>query len=406
MNATKRATSLSRRTGPMAAAAVLVAGALAGCAQVAAAPAAPSPATASPASAISTRPTPAAEPLSCDDLIPKAQIVQALAAGQPSDDWVVLPVSAAAGSVTGAKAVEGAGGLSCSWKAGPPNSEAGVAALTVAILPDAADDWTGQMYGDGPTSDRRTFAGVSAAATCGDPGCGASAAVGSSWVRIDLTTGSREGGESAFAKETDDQVFADLTPAVETVFQAVQGASAEQLRFPDHIPADGTPADCRTYLTKADIAGALDVKDVRVTTNYQLTPALYSIAGAAAQRLGTSVCTIEDPRYSYPTELASITVAPEQSWAVDDLASNPAERGDLRVIELEGAVEGEHALSDCGSSANVCSVVFSLASTAIQVENTPHAVSVAEAIIAGRGEFLLCGSTASSGPQPTCDQPG
>ncbi|GAA2753589.1 hypothetical protein GCM10009869_26470 [Amnibacterium kyonggiense] len=313
--------------------------------------------------------------------MPKAEIVRALAAGQPADDWVVLPVSTVDGSITGQKALEGAGGLGCSWRAGPPNSETGIATLTVSILPGAANQWTGALYGDAPTEQRRTFAGISAAATCGDPGCGATAAVGSSWVRVDLLTGSREGGTSAFAKETDDQVFAGLKPAVETVFRTVQDASAAQLRFPDHVPADSA-APCTNYLTKVDLEGALKVQRTRVSTDFPPDPKVDSLFGAAELRLGDSVCVVEDARYSSATELASVTVGPEQAWAVDEIATDSAQRGDLRPIRLEGLASGERALSNCGSGSTPCTVLFTLGSTAIQIENTPRAVQVAEAILA------------------------
>ncbi|RIX27832.1 hypothetical protein [Amnibacterium setariae] len=313
----------------------------------------------------------------------KADIVRALAAGQPASDWVVIPTSTVDGSITGQKALEGAGGLGCSWRAGPPSSEAGVAELIVSVLPGAAKEWTGALYGDGPTDQRRTFAGISAAAACGDPGCGATAAVGSSWVRVDLMTGPREGASptSAFAKETDDEVFAGLTPAVESALRTVQGASAAQLRFPDHVPS-GQQAPCTNYLKKASLAEALGVKSTSIDTSFQPDPKVDSLFAAAELRIGDSVCDLTDPRYTPAPELARVTVAPEQGWAVDDIAAHSAQRGDLRPVALQGLASGERALSSCGSSGNECSVVFTLGSDAIQVANTPRANQVAEAILA------------------------
>jgi len=377
-----------RRWAGAAAVAVLVAGLFAACTSTRGAPADLSSSAASPASAVSSTPSasPSAALLSCDDLVPRTQIVQALAAGQPSDDWVVLPASRDAalsiGLITGDRAVEGAGGLACAWRAGPPNSETGEAVLSATILPGAADSWTGSLHGDAPTSDRRTFAGVSAAATCGDPGCGATAAVGSSWVRVDLITGSREGGESAFAKQTDDEVFAELTPAVESVFRAVQGADAAQLQFPNHLPTDGTPAGCRNYLGKVDLASALDVDDVRISTRYQPDPDLDSLFAAAELQLGTSVCSILSLDAGSAL-LADVTVAPGQAWAVDDAAETTADQGDFRPVQLEGAVSGERALSNCGASTNTCTLDFTLGSDAIEISDAAHPERVAEAIIAG-----------------------
>lgn len=381
-----------RWTGSAAIAiALVVAGAISGCAQHD--PAAGAPKSVTPASATTALPgattalpaatttaTSGSAPLACDDLVPKGEIVRALAAGQASDDWVVIPTSAVDGSITGAKALEGAGGLSCSWQAGPQNAETGVATLTVSLLPGAAEQWTGALYGDGPTAQRRTFAGISAAATCGDPGCGATAAVGSSWVRVDLLTGSREGGSSAFAKETDDQVFADLKPAVESAFRTVQKASAAGLRFPDHVPADGA-APCTNYLIKADLSSPLGVKDTSIDTAYPPDPKSSSLFAAAELRIGDSVCVIEDPKYATPTELASVTVAPEQAWAVDDIAAHHVQQGDLHAVQLQGLASGERALSTCGSAGNQCVVLFTLGSDAIQVENTDRAEQVAEAIL-------------------------
>jgi hypothetical protein len=383
--------SVRRRLALLLPAALLGVGVLAGCstpstgqadaAATSQAPASDAPATtAAPTSSAST---PAAGPLTCADLVPKQQIIAALAGGRSERDWVVLPTSTAAGTITTELAVRGAGGLSCSWSAGPPQSETTPAVLTVAVLPGAAADWSAMLYGDGPTPLRRTFAGVSAAAACGDPGCGASAPVGSSWVRVDLATGSRESGGSVFAQESDDEVLAGMRPAVETVFRAVQHASAAQLRFPNHLTGDATPADCRTFLTKADIDGALRVHPTTVDTDRQPTGASDSISGDAQHRLGESVCTIMGHATSNDFEAASITVAPGQSWAVDELTSVPAARGAFHVTRVAGQVSGEHAVTDCTATRTTCTVVFSLGSTAIQVEDTDRAVEVAAAIVAG-----------------------
>ncbi|MFD1722108.1 hypothetical protein [Amnibacterium endophyticum] len=390
MSGTFDSTKRSRWTGPAAAAlALAVAGLVTGCSQGGTAPAAPQVTPASAASSTTPSATPSAAPasaLTCDDLVPKQDVVKALAAGQPSDDWVVLRGGTGydvipGGLLTGVKALQGAGGLACSWVAGPPNSEAGPATLMVSILPDAADQWTGSMYGDAPTDQRRTFAGISAAATCGDPGCGATAAVGSSWVRVDLITGSREGGTSAFAKETDDQVFAGLKPAVESAFRTVQDASAAQLTFPAHLPANGK-ADCVNYLKKAALAPALDVQGTSIATDYQPDPKLSSLYAAAELRVGDSVCHIEDPDQQIPVEIATVTVGPDQAWAVDDVAKDPAQRGSLHRADLKGLVSGEQAVSSCGSSGNICTVLLTLGSDAIQIDNTPHAERLAEAILA------------------------
>lgn len=343
--------------------------------------------TASATLATAASPSPSATattaaPLTCADLVPKTQIIAALAGGRPADDWVVLDTSTAAGTITSELAVRGAGGLSCSWSAGPPQSETTPAVLTVAVLPGAAADWSAQLYGDGPTADRRTFAGISAAASCGDPGCGASAVVGSSWVRVDLTTGSRESGGSVFASETDDEVFAGMRPAVESVFRTAQQATPAQLRFPDHLAGDSAPADCRSYLAKADVEGALGIRTTSVDTSHQPSAATESITGEAQHRIGSSVCDVMGHTESNDYEAAGVTVAPGQSWAVDELTSNTAARGTFHTVELTGRVAGEHAVTDCTSAGTPCTLVFSLGSTAIQIEFTGRAVQLAEAIIA------------------------
>ena len=125
--------------------------------------------------------------------------------------------------------------------------------------PGAAKDWSAQVFGDAPTAKRRVFAGISAAAACADPGCGASAAVGSSWVRVDLLTVGLGEGTSVFAGETEDTLFANARPAIATVFATVQRATAAQLRFPSHVGTRGA-SDCRTFLKPGPLAAAMGVR--------------------------------------------------------------------------------------------------------------------------------------------------
>ncbi len=288
--------------------------------------------------------------------------------------------STAGGTITAETAVQGAGGLSCSWRIGGDGGTADDVVVNAAVLPGAAKDWSAQVFGDAPTAKRRVFAGISAAATCADPGCGASAAVGSSWVRVDLLTVGLGEGTSVFAGETEDTLFANARPAIATVFATVQRATAAQLRFPSHVGTRGA-SDCRNFLKPGPLAAAMGVRSASYAEPRYPDGVSDSLAGAAEHRIGVSSCFVNGSGTG-PNSTAQVTIAPDQAWAVTAMAAHPDARGTLKPVTLTNQVAGEHALTDCTGTANECSVVFSLGTTAIQVDDGIRSKQIAEAIIA------------------------
>ncbi len=324
--------------------------------------------------------------LSCADLVTEEQIRAAVHGPNSPADPVITRISTAEGdeallgvsnALLGEKAIQGAGGLTCAWRVGPASPHSPV--FEASVLPGAAPDWTGYLYGDGPTPQRRTFLGFSAAAACGDPGCGASATVGSSWVRVDLLEpdGGEQTGRGVFGHESEDTIYAHAKPAVESVFRSVRDASAARLRFPSHLKADPNTR-CEDLVAPAALAKAMGVRAVHYDTRYQFTPEQYGIAGAALTRMKAKNCDADAS-----TTSADLVILPKQAWAIDDLMSDPPQRGDLEPTTLRGQRAGEHALTDCGTTGNAtCEVVLSLADFAVLVDDSSRSLAIAEAVVA------------------------
>ncbi|HEY8318897.1 MAG TPA: hypothetical protein VIG76_08705 [Amnibacterium sp.] len=368
----------------------LAVGVLAGCSHaVPATPGGPG-ASAAPVATPDASPSPtptasaatASAPLRCDDLLTHAQLLAAAQGPHSPANRTVSVTSTAGGTITAETAVQGAGGLSCAWRIAGEGAATDDVVVNAAVLPGAAKDWSAQMFGDAPTAKRRVFAGISAAATCGDPGCGASAAVGSSWVRVDLLTVGLAEGTSVFAGETEDTLFTNAGPAIAAVFATVQHASAAQLRFPSHVGTRAT-SDCRTFVKPGPLAAAMGVRSTSYADPRYPDSVSDSIAGAAEHRIGVSSCFVNGSGTG-PNSTAKITIAPDQAGAVAAMAADPKARGPLKPVTLANQVAGEHALTDCSSSSspNECSVVFSLGTTAIQVDDGIRSKQIAEAIIA------------------------
>lgn len=319
-------------------------------------------------------------PLTCLDLVSRAKIAAALH-GPHFTGRTVTPTTTAAGLITGEKAIQGAGGLSCSWTVDTSSTSTRKAVFTASVLPGAAKEWSALLFGDGPSSSRRTFAGVSAAAACGDPGCAASAVVGAAWVRVDLTVQGLGEGRSVFANESERTIFANAGPAIAAVFSGVQHATPAQLRFPNHLAATRSVPRCTAFLGTAALARAMKVRSASYIRTPQPTGASDSIAGAAQHRIGTAVCFASGAG-SNPDGIASITIAPRQAWAVGALVKNPDYRGAFTATTLPGQTGAERALTDCHGAGTPCTTVFALGSTAIQVDDTRRSTAIAEAILA------------------------
>jgi hypothetical protein len=376
--------SPSRRvTATVGIAAALVAIGLSGCSASAPAPETSSP-VASPTAVASTAPaTPAATgPLQCADLIEQQEVVTAFTRSGTASTGSVTAITPYDGELTGPLAVTGAGGLACAWSVRTSASSGSAGTLLVQVLPGAASQWSAMMYGDGPTSDRREFAGITSAATCGDPGCGASAIVGSAWVRVDMTIPGIGGENSAFGGESQAAILSGASPSISRVFSTVQHASPARLVFPKHPGStSGTPR-CEGILRTADIAPVLSSSDAA----YQLLPLTgrtYSISGAASHDLGSYRC-FANGTGTAGASTADITVAPGQTWAITAIdGSRYFDSNPLRPTRLVGATGSEAAETTCAQGGtSECTTVFSLGDLAIQVGGTKNATKIAEAIIA------------------------
>lgn len=344
-----------------------------------AAPSATVAAPATPAAARTATPTSAApastHPLACADLGRTSEIRAAFTPDDGSGGTTVGAVGIGDGTLSGATAVAGAGGLACRWTVRSGSQTIG--AYTVSVLPGAGPEWTALMYGDGPTPDRRTFAGVKAAATCGDPGCGASAAVGSTWVRVDLIVDGLAEGQSVLGAEDPDVIFGHASSAISRAFDVVRHADAAQLRFPAHPGRPNDPPTCESFLRTSDLAHALGTSDAVYTR--QVPDAAYgSVAGAAEHRLGVVSCFGQGSGTAAYSD-ADITIAPGQAWAVPVTANGDRT---LKRIGLPGLADGEQAFSDCTGAARACRVLLDLGGTAIGIDETTHSKAVAEAILA------------------------
>ena len=136
-------------------------------------------------------PTPASlanSPLTCSDLVTSADAETALASPSAPADYSTLLSYPSPYDFSSTMA----GGIRCAWVANGSRGtgskaigQPGVPWLDVQVVPGAATAWTSYTFGDGPGMTATTaFAGFDGAHSCGDPGCKATAPIGSAWVSI------------------------------------------------------------------------------------------------------------------------------------------------------------------------------------------------------------------------------
>lgn len=341
-----------------------------------------SPSTASSTAAAPSTSATAADPLRCTDLVEQQEVVAAFTRSGATATGSITAITPYDGELTGPVAVVGAGGLACAWSVRTSASDGAVGSLLVQVLPDAASQWSALMYGDGPTSDRRDFAGITSAATCGDPGCGASAVVGSGWVRVDMTIPGIGGEQSVFGTESQEGILAGASPAISRIFTTVQEASAAQLDFSKHPGSTSGDAQCDEILPTVSLAPLLSSSGA-IYQALPLTGETYSISGAASHDLGSFRCSAKGTSLSGDST-AEITVAPGQAWSVAAMEGSRYFGSEpLRRTRLVGATSSETAETTCvDGGTRECTTVFSLGDRAIQVSGTRNATSIAEAVIA------------------------
>lgn len=245
-----------RTNAAVVATASLILLALAGCT----ADAAPTP---TPRPTPSVTPDPVASgPLTCDDLVP-AELVAATLEG--ADGVPAEPVAALnSGNAFESIVLEGAGGLSCSWRVGTGmpeyNAPSDWAYLRVDVLPGAAAKWQPFESEGRPSGDTRQVAGIEASVSGGDPGWGISAPVGDSWVRATVGAAGLTGSGSRFGALAGGGMIDRLAEVAASAFTAIEQADAARLAWPAVELRQGE-AVCNGGLDEQGIVAALHVPD-------------------------------------------------------------------------------------------------------------------------------------------------
>ncbi|HEY8589700.1 MAG TPA: hypothetical protein VIL55_09135 [Naasia sp.] len=316
--------------------------------------------------------------LECADLVGTDVIATALSApGSTPDVTEAREPSAELVDL----AVDAAGGLTCSWRTG---SAAGNPLeyrdgddwtyVTVQVLPDAGTSWSAMLFGDSPVEERIDVAGIETAAACGDPGCAFSAPVGDSWVQVEMRSFNFAIGGSPFGSMPVDDILASLQPIAESTFQTVLDASAEQIDFPQAAPGS-VEMKCDGALDPQGIGFALGHDGFAYQDDHNATPSVLFLTGYAAYRASMYSClgTDGDTMITVGRELAPVLAA---------ALEQPDTSTGLEPVELQGAADGEVAARACADTTSYCSVLFTIGSTAYQVESRQDAVGIAEAMIA------------------------
>jgi hypothetical protein len=234
------------------------------------------------------------------------------------------------------------------------------------VLPHAADAWADWAATPEEKPAVAPFAGVDAVAACGDPGCYVDLAVSDAWVSVDLDIDGFQIGTSRYGDE-------DPMPRVEhfvrSLIEVLEAAGSSGLEW----PATETPGsdECTGALDPVGIGFAIG--DPALGLAFEAHP--WPLDGDAAGRLGVYDC------WGVGASVW-VTVGRGLAPVLDDLATT-ADTADLfEPVELEGAVDGERALATCRTpDGGVCSLLFSIGSTAFQVD-ADDPVAVAEAMIA------------------------
>ena len=323
--------------------------------------------------------------MTCADLVADSDVAVALASPAALTDFVGLLsyptprdfASVAAGGIRCAWLADGSTGTYSDIVGGP-----GVPWLDVQVLPGAAETWTSYTFGDGPGTDATTpFAGFDGAHSCGDPGCKATAPIGSAWVSIMVHDPGFGVGDSLVGSSQDD-IFAKLAPAAEALFSTVANATAGQLDWPA-VPAGtaGPTAEaCSSVLEPAALANALGVTTIgEYADSADVASDLVSVESIAAGDAGFVTCSAEagfDARANFVLALGNASI-------VDRIAAGLGPQSAGHLDALEGQTGGEKAVSNCDDDHPMCDLWFSVGTDAIYVAlGSSDPTAIAEAIIA------------------------
>ena len=321
--------------------------------------------------------TPVAEPLTCRDLA--------------SDDLVAAALTGADGAVPelveawypeielGTMAVESAGGLDCSWRAGAPVDPDGYGAtdgryLSIEVLPGGGPLWQPYVMGDGPAqdTDHRDIGGAAGVATCGDPGCRVSVPVGDAWIQVDLKPDGWNADRSVFAGMEPvlvlDRVIAVAAAAVEAVGAA--GPVGLGTASPSERP------DCESVLPAAEIE-TIDGSPAEWTATGGTLPEHVWFADAAQHLSGFLGCW-------GPGAGPYLEVAPGGAALAAELAARADGAALLSPVTLAGTAPGDVAVTDCTAGAKRCTVLFSHDGAGYSISaGADEVVRYAELVLAG-----------------------
>lgn len=319
--------------------------------------------------------------LACSDLVAPAHLTSALTGGSGAAPTVV-PAFQPDYDLR-ARAVTAAGGLQCSWRAGTAPAddfayEGDWAYFWVDILPNAADVYHPVQLGDAPTTQTKAFGSVTASATCGDPGCEASAVINDAWVAVRVNAAGWNSDRSIYVG-IGESLLDHVAPAITDVFAAVGAAAPEQLGTapPTASPAPSTAVGgCESFLPATLLASTLGANSATyVAEKGADTP--NTPTDAAIPRAGLLICAAE------VADQASVGffIAPQRADLVTDQISTTELTAGLADAALPGALPNEKAVSDCPGQ-YTCSELFTMGGSGFSIIHQPHADAIAAAIIA------------------------
>ncbi|TPW76204.1 hypothetical protein [Schumannella soli] len=337
--------------------------------------------TASPGTEpMSPRPTPSSSPaaLGCADLADEGTIGAAIGGAAAAVDPVATMISAGVDAVA-ATAIPAAGGLQCAWRGAPISGFTPV--LTALLLPDPDARWTGMLFGDAPATATRTFGSHTVVASSGDPGFGATARIGGTWVFLERTFPPEATGDPGADH--------DLDAAFTAIFDA---AAAEGARLaPPSSPADpsspsaspatgGATADCEAALDSGALGAALGAPASYVAQPAR--PELLTIQESAMQRVGDLDCFAGSV-----TQSVKIVRGHGRAAAVAQLKPGFGDAAGITFApaKLAGLTRKEWAVDDGCTADSACAVIFVHGGDLYEVDYARGSVAVAEALIAQDG---------------------
>ncbi|NYG99911.1 hypothetical protein FJ656_37035 [Schumannella luteola] len=319
--------------------------------------------------------------LSCSDLADEGELDAALGGAAAAVDPVATLIGTGSDAVA-ATAVPAAGGLQCAWRGAPDSGFAPV--LTAQLLPDPDARWTAMLFGDGPSTETRTYGEHTVTAASGDPGFGATARIAGVWVFLERTFDPQE----TAADPGDDR---DLDAAFTSILDAVAARGA-QLGAPRSASASPSPSasaggsggaggagrSCDDLVATSELSAVVGGPVAWVDQPEQ--PERLDIESSAMRSAGDLDCFANGAQQTLRIRLGHgrADAAGQLKPGFDTLGGV-----DFVPAKLAGLGRGDWAIrQDCGGSA--CSVAFAVGNDLYDVDFAHDPVAVANAVIAAR----------------------